>query len=563
MRSEVIIVATLVCAVVAVYAGGFALYTLLDTSEATEPADDPEYGSLSFLDVSGDAGIDYESDSDDGLTGTQAMMSNSGIYVTDVQNNGHQDLLFVGGTEPELYVNDGGSYSRALFPSVDGDVRAALFFDRDGDGSEDLLLLRMHAEPLFFENRDGQFVPDSAGFDDTLAVPIGAAAADYTGNGCLDVFVIQNGDWTESSPVGQVRHSVPDGSDNGEPNVLYRGDCESFTAASEDAGITGDRWSLATTFVDLTGNDRPDIHVANDFNRDIVYINEGDGTFERTELGMETNRNGMSSTVADVTGNGNMDLFVTNIWFSAEMEEHVDVWSFDYTGRGNNLLINQGDGTFEPGGETFNVTRGGWGWAATLADFSNDGTLDLVHATRHYEFTNRADLSESEHEEIHETYPFYRHPAVWEGLGDEFVEVSAPEVGFDVIDSRGLVAVDYNHNGQLDIGIANNAGSFSLYENTADTGNWIIVDVEGDESVTNIGASVSVEFGDERKHRVIESNTDYLSQGERRAHVGLGAADSATITVSWQDGPTHEFDSLDANAVYSVDPAGTVESLEP
>lgn len=54
----------------------------------------------------------------------------------------------------------------------------------------------------------------------------------------------------------------------------------------------------------------PDIHVTNDFNNHIFYVNNRDGTFDRQVLARSTNRNGMSSEVVEFSGT------VTSIYLS-------------------------------------------------------------------------------------------------------------------------------------------------------------------------------------------------------------------------------------------------------
>ncbi|MCU4744021.1 CRTAC1 family protein [Natronoglomus mannanivorans] len=531
-----------------------------ELDEADETA--PEFErTIQFANTSGESGIDYESSSKEALRATQSMMSDAGVYVTDHDGDGTPDVLLVGGDEPVLFENENGSFTETdSIPSVDGTVRSALVFDYDGDGLDDLLLLRMSDTPVLLENRGGAYDRVDGAFDVELDVPMGAAAADYTGNGCLDVFVVQNGDWRDERPNGLREYNVSDGADNGNRNYLFRGTCSSFETVT-DGSIEGTRWSLATSFVDLTGDGRPDIHVANDFNRDIVYYNQGDGTFERVELGDRTNRNGMSSTIADVDGDGHPDIFVTNVWFTDSIQQRLDDTTFRIRGEGNNLLINNGDGTFEERAETYGVDRGGWGWAGVVADLTNDGELDLFHTTRHmtFEFADRR-FSDREVTLIHKAYPFFQYPAVWEGTGDGFESVSARSAGFDVTDGRGVAELDANGNGALDLLVANNDGEFYLYENEGATGNAVVLELQRNDTVTANGASVEIIDGDERYHRFVHSNSDYLSQGDQRVHVGVGDADSVTVRVTWPDGTSYRYDDVRTNRTLVTDPSGTLET---
>ena len=123
----------------------------------------------------------------------------------------------------------------------------------------------------------------------------------------LDVFIAQNGYWRLGIPAqGREEETTqPDGyyeEDDVNPNFLFDGDCCSFKQVT-DAGIEGNLWRVATTFVDMTENDYADIHVANDYNADVLYLINGNETFERAIIS-NTNRHGMSSEIADLTGNG-------------------------------------------------------------------------------------------------------------------------------------------------------------------------------------------------------------------------------------------------------------------
>jgi len=310
-------------------------------ADPREPA--PEATELAFREVGSEVGFAYTNDVRFGI------MSNAGVYAADYDDDGWTDLLAVGGNRSVLYENRRGTFAPSgELAGIDRTMRSALFLDYDDDGWTDLLLFPDGGQPLAFRNDGGDLQRVDVGFDVNTSVPTGATAGDYTGNGCLDLFVVQNGDWTTRLPAGQRESGVTPRTDNGNPNYLFRGNCEGFENVTAEAGIRGTRWSMAATMVDLDEDGRPDVHVANDFNYDVVYWNQGDGTFEQAVLGEATNRNGMASAVADVNGDGYTDIYVTNIYFP-ETDTNV---SRTYLGTneragGNNLLINRGNRSFE------------------------------------------------------------------------------------------------------------------------------------------------------------------------------------------------------------------------
>lgn len=208
----------------------------------------------------------------------------------------------------------------------------------------------------------------------------------------------------------------------------------------DDAGIDGDRWSLAASFTDLTGDGHPDVHVANDYNSDVLYINQGDGTFEQRFQGGATARNGMASEIADVTDDGRPDVFVSNIYLPASREtmgderyERVEHFlSFVINSnrtKGNTLMVNQGDGEFQDQADELGVRHGGWGWAASFADFNNDGRRDLIHATQNVVAIGKED-------------PHYTYPMLWTNNGSGFISLDASERGLEEHDGRGLVTLE-------------------------------------------------------------------------------------------------------------------------
>ncbi|MDZ7729923.1 MAG: VCBS repeat-containing protein [Natrialbaceae archaeon] len=192
-------------------------------------------------------------------------MGTSGVYATDFNNDLRPDVLLLGGENPVLLENTANGFvETGLLPALDGTVRSALFFDATGDGTEDLLMLRMYDTPVLLENTENGYERAEMQLNISLDVPMGATAADFTGNGCLDLFIIQNGDLNQTGWRGSMVDHVPITQDNGQRNYLVTSDCESFSVSTNPVFNTT-MWSLSTSTVDLTGNGWPDIHVANVF----------------------------------------------------------------------------------------------------------------------------------------------------------------------------------------------------------------------------------------------------------------------------------------------------------
>jgi hypothetical protein len=514
----------------------------------------PEWG---FSDATESAGLNYEA------RASGVGNGDSGIYATDFNNDGWPDVLAIGGEEPVLFENDEGTFERSgALPDLDMHVQGALFFDADSDGSEDLLLLPRGGEAVFLRNDGGEFVREENGLGVETGVAVGASTADYDGDGDQDVFVIQYGDWASGTPEGFLH---PEGGyvteDNGAPNLLFENTEEGFERV-EGAGISGSHWTLATSFADLTGDGYPDIHVANDFNNDTLYVNQGDGTFERRVMGAATSRNGMSSEVGDFNGDARPDVFVTNIYFpisesniSEEKRQRLERY-FAFVLRskrieGNNLMINQGGGEVSFEGTSYGVKEGGWGWASAHVDLNNDGERDLFHATQ-------------EVIRIDEENPVFTYPMLFEREGDSFERRDASEMGFAEVDGRGVAQLDFDRDGDQDLLVSTYNGAFKLYENNADEldgrHSLQLHVVEDNGETTAIGATVELTANGTTESAVLNAKADYQSQDTRVLHFGLGETETVSqVTVTWPDGTEHTFEDVEADQRLLVFPNGTVQ----
>ena len=524
----------------------------------TDPVNsEPTANDYQFTEVSQEVGIEYES------VGIGAVNGNDGVYTADYTNNLRTDILVIGGGDPVLFENSGDEYvvSEAL-PQINGTVQAALFFDHDNDGWEDLLVLRRGDTPVFLENRGGSFTKENVGFSNEFAVPVAATAADATGDGHPDVFIVNYDDWLDEPPRGwQGDSDFPPIEDNGASNVLYTNQNGSFER-TESATVDGDHWSMSASFTDLTGDGHPDIHVANDYDRDEIHYNDGTGSFTSEYLGPATDRNGMSSRAVDVLGDGQPELFVTNIHFpndrwgelpDTQRQLFVDMMTSRIGDRnqGNNLLVRTEDG-FEDQGEKRGLNEGGWGWGTAVEDFNNNGQTDILHSTQ---YQGR----------FAQGYPRYTRSMLFAQDEGEFTRINSSELGFEEVDERGVAAVDYSTNGRMDVAIAGNNARYRLYENNAPHREALQVVVGGASMLnhTTLGTTVELETEDTNHRQVRNAKSDYQSQGTRTLHFGLDAVDSVEqLRVTWPDGTERAFENIETGQRVLVTPDG-IETRQP
>jgi len=336
-----------------------------------------------------------------------SYLGTPGIAIGDVNGDGLDDLYLcqARGLPNRLFIQhpDGTATESSSLSAVDWleNSRAALFADLDNDGDQDLVVAVVGAILFASNNGSGVFSIEeiSKGGMDATSL----AAADVDADGDLDIYqcVYHRSDVFSganeiiaSSSSKFVYHDA----NNAGRNQLLRNDGEwTFTDITEEAGldVLNRRFSYAALFTDYDGDGDPDLYVANDFGRDSLYRNDlargTDAKFVYVSkiAGADPGASGMGITGGDVDRDGDLDIYIANMFSSAGGRiAYQQQFKADATpqvrsriqrfARGNTLLQNQGNGTFQDISEAAAVTVGRWAWGTQFADINNDGWEDLV-----------------------------------------------------------------------------------------------------------------------------------------------------------------------------------------
>ena len=374
-----------------------------------------------FTDITKQVGITYEARQNSMLDeakwrpSTFGIMkySNGGVTTADYDGDGWVDVFFADGEASRLYRNTGhGEFEdvtkQAGLPLEVRGGTFSLIVDFDNDGDRELLFCRSTGKNLLFRNNgDGTFTDVSENANvQGIWVPTGAAA-DYNNDGLVDIYLGRYLDPRTNLPTTSFYTR------NSEGNALLRNDGDlHFTDVTEEAGVRDGGLTLGVAWADYDEDGDQDIYVANDFGRNALFQNNGDGTFDDVsrETGTTNMGYGMSSSWADIDNDGDLDIYVAGLhssqrWighvatinryittsiregtFFNDYQEYAELYGllgFGWTGlgdevlMGNTLMLNNGDGTFTNATESCRVNPHGWYWSSAMFDFDNDGLQDI------------------------------------------------------------------------------------------------------------------------------------------------------------------------------------------
>jgi enediyne biosynthesis protein E4 len=533
------------------------------------PADSPVPRSPWFEDATEAAGIDFVHDA--GTFGSYEMTQvvGSGVAWFDCDGDGKLDLLFLVNNRPDAAVTNRlyRQTDRGRFEDITkqsglgfaGPSMGVAIGDVNNDGKPDVLITQVGGVRLFLNLGGGKFreVTAVAG----LVNPLWACSAnfvDYDRDGKLDLVIANYVDYDPSIPclgpggqrdycspktfVGTVSRLFrnlgvqPTAADSATALDSERGNAPKFQDVTIASGLAQKPGpGLGVFCADFTGDDWPDILIANDGLPNHLWVQQKNGFFaeEANVRGIGVDAMGqaqanMGIAIGDVDRDGLLDVFVTHL-----TEEKHTLWL-------------QGPvGLFQDRTARWRLTQAGWrstGFGTVMGDFDNDGAVDIAVVNGRVARGTRTpnDALGPHLREYSERNQLFRN------TGDGFEDVSEANPALCGIPNvaRGLAWADYDDDGRLDLVVTVVGGPAKLFRNVAaPSGHWLSVRAVDAALKRDVyGATVTVHAGKERWLRVINPGDSYLCSSDCRAHFGLGdLAAIDAIEVRWPDGRRERF----------------------
>ena len=404
--------------------------------------------------------------------------------------------------------------------------------DYDNDGDQDVYVTALR-ENLFFENVGGSFRERAvdAGVAGPSEWSTSAIFFDADRDGFVDLFVGNYVHWSPDNDLvcmleGEVRsYCTPELYEGTPPRFYHNNGDGTFADWTERAGfLPSPGKTLGIAEYDVNRDGWSDLLVASDTQRDLYYVNNGDGTFaERGALsGMAYDENGkaragMGIDVGVVDTTGQPTLFVGN--FSKEM---ISVFRY----AGNGLFVDRAGVSRIGHPSLLTLTFG-----LFLFDADLDGDLDLFAANGHVQ---------PEIEQTQEGIAYAQLPHLFVNDGDGTYRDAANAGGHisEPLVARGAAYADYDRDGDVDVLVTENGGSAHLIRNETEAGNWVRIMLSGTQSNRNgISSRVVAYSGKDVMERYVRTGSSMLSVSELALTFGLGQAGALdSIIVYWPSG---------------------------
>jgi len=501
----------------------------------------------------------------------------SGVGLIDYDNDGWLDIYIVNGSTFDALDGKTTSPHAALFHNnhdgtfTDVAAQAGVTNDRwgygvaigdfDNDGWPDIAVTNWGKNRLYHNNHDGTFtdVAEKAGIE-LGNWSSGVTWGDYDGDGKLDLFIAgyihfdrNNLPYSGNKVVGYaqclfrgvVGMCGPRGLE-GEPDHLFHNNGDgTFTDVSVKAGVNdpGKYYGFTSVFVDLNGDGKPDLLVANDSVASYLYINKGNGTFEDDSYssGFAVNKDGrevasMGLGVGDYDNDGRLDIVDTD-------------FSDDY----KVLYHNDGDATFTDVSNQAGIalaTRPFLGWGDAIMDYDNDGWRDIFLVNGHV----YPDAGEHGWGTTYAERPLLFHNL----QNGKFALVPAVEgTGLaDVVSGRGAAFGDLFNDGKIDVVINPIGGPAVLLRNVnPDHHHWVELKLIGGAKSPRdaIGATVYLKANGMRQRDDVMSGGSFISSNDQRLHFGLGdARDAGTAEIHWPSGVKETIRLPAVDLIYTI-----------
>ncbi|WKK66668.1 CRTAC1 family protein [Lutimonas zeaxanthinifaciens] len=479
-----------------------------------------------------------------------------GAAFLDYDQDGYMDIFMCSGTwvegfsktKPEnseghnhLYRNLGNGTFQDV--SKEAGIMQSLYSmgitvgDINNDNFPDIFLSNHGKNTLYLNLGDGSFrdISSKAAVQGGEDCSVGAVWFDFDNDGFLDLYV---GNYLNFDPDYNYYYA-PDGfpgplAYDSQKDVLYRNNGDNtFEDVTKAMGIVDiDGRAMGVGAADYDGDGFVDIYVANDHTVNFLWHNDQGKGF--TDLGT------LSGTGFSQAGEATVSMSVDFADYNNDEKLDIFISDDNYC----SLYENIGDGIFQDNSYSSGISMASGqfvGWSSSFLDHDNDGDADIFKANG----------------ELKHLYG--QEDQLFENVGDGKFEDSSLDLGpyFEEENvGRGACMGDYDNDGDIDIFVVNlNGEAKFLRNNKGNENNWILLDLRGSKSNRDgIGSRIKIQCGDHIQTGQKKSTTGYLSQNDPRIHFGLLENEIIDrIEIDWPSGVSQVLENIEVNQILKIE----------
>lgn len=576
-------------------------------------------GAAYFRDVTDDSGIAFSYRNGQEADHYAILESvGGGVALLDYDGDGLLDIFLPGGGyftgagnkniagHPcKLYRNVGGFRFRDV--TREAGLERAWFYshgaavaDYDRDGWPDLLvtgyghIALFHNEPAAGGGRQFVDVTTQAKLPQAIAWATSAAFADLDGDGYPDLYICQYVNWSfdnnprcEGYTADIPRDVCPPRQFDALPHLLLRNNGDrTFSDVGKQAGLRAPRqdrdydqlvhldaaakqrlregdWEkdfgkgLGVLVVDVDGDGRPDLYVANDTTDKFLYLNRSrPGQVLLEERGrplgvalddLAAPNGSMGLDAGDYDGSGLPSLLVTNY----ENELHGLYRNVTSGGKLAFVYSSHAAGIGRLGRQFV-------GFGTGFLDVDADGWEDIIIANGHV-------IRHPTRSSVRQRPVLLRNQGRGAGKEASLVDASAQAGTYFATEhqGRGVAIGDLDNDGRPDLVVSHINAPVALLRNQAGADHhWLGIALTGKGQRDVVGARVRLEVDGRVLTRFAKGGGSYLSNADRRHLFGLGPHSKiGRVTVAWPSGQEQHWEGLAVDRYWQLKAGDAVPVL--
>lgn len=555
----------------------------------------------------------------------RSFYNGAGTGLADFNNDGFLDIFFSGNmVDNSLYLGD-GKFNFKDVTSISGVASSGSWstgvsiIDINQDGRLDFYVCKS-GKPDDQNRRNELFINignDEKGIPvfkesaeeyglDYLGFSIHSVFFDYDRDGDLDMY-LSNNSINPTELIMDAKKGLRDIVDVGGGAKLFRNEGNIFTDVTKDSGIYSSEigFGLGVAIGDVNRDGWPDIYVANDFfEKDYLYMNNGDGTFtESIDLMIsELSLGSMGVDIADMNNDGYPEIFVTEMLPKDESRLKIktvfDNWDnyvlkvkngYHQQFPRNTFQLNKGkvsqndNVAFSEISRYAGVSSTDWSWGVQMVDFDLDGikevfvtngiVKDLLDQDYIDFYSDPIRISKILNEkgvvikELIDSIPSkpLANFMFKQSIGLKYHDV-AKQWGLDQLGfSSGAAYGDIDNDGDLDLVVSNINQPPGIYKNTSKNkdNHFISFALKSKNGSTAVGAKVTLSIENVHYYQELFPMRGAMSTVDDRLNFGLGSNKKIdSIEVIWPDGTLFSMKDITIDQFILIQ-QGIGNSLQP